>query len=145
MVSTPEVFTNDSPISPLTSTPVKKLSARKSMCIFTNILDVKKKTDTCWVVYAKSKSKAIKYDNKPWALTPKRKGSSKINDQINKFLYNWIMHHTQVVQSPIVNECLKVDIHSHTEPHLVTKLLLQVSIQELHSILVSDTEDGGIK
>ena len=43
MVSTPEIFTNDSPISPMTSTPVKKPRARKSLCLFTNILDVKKK------------------------------------------------------------------------------------------------------
>ena len=42
MVSTPEVFANDSPISPMTSTPVKKQSSRKSLCLFTNILDVKK-------------------------------------------------------------------------------------------------------
>ena len=43
MVSNPEGFTNDSPISPMTPTPVKKPSARKSLCLFTNILDVKKK------------------------------------------------------------------------------------------------------
>ena len=42
MFSTSEVSTNNSPISPMTSTPVKKPSARKSLCIFTNILDVKK-------------------------------------------------------------------------------------------------------
>ena len=42
MVSTTEVFTNNSPISPMTSTPVKKQSARKSLCLFTNILEVKK-------------------------------------------------------------------------------------------------------
>ena len=37
MVSTPEGFTDDSPISPMKSTPVKKLIARKSLCLFTNI------------------------------------------------------------------------------------------------------------
>ena len=46
MVSTPEVFTEDSSISPMISTPVKKPSAQKSLCLFTNILDVKK-TATC--------------------------------------------------------------------------------------------------
>ena len=74
-----------------------------------------------------------------------RKGNSKINDQIKKSLYNWIMHHPQVVQSPIVNDCLKVKIDGHTEPQLVPKLLLQVSVRELHNNLVSDTEDGGLK
>ena len=39
MVSTPEGFTNDIPISPMASTPAKKPSSRKSLCIFTNILD----------------------------------------------------------------------------------------------------------
>ena len=42
MVSTPKVLTNNSPISPMTPTPVKKPSARKSLCMFTKILKVKK-------------------------------------------------------------------------------------------------------
>ena len=44
MVSTTEEFTYYSPNAPMTSTPVKKSSARKSLCLFTNILNVKKKT-----------------------------------------------------------------------------------------------------
>ena len=55
------------------------------------------------------------------------------------------MHHPQVVQSPIVNYCLKLNIGGHTEPQLVPKLLPRVSIRELHNSLVGDTEDGGIK
>ena len=43
MVSTPEVFTDNSPISPRISSPVNKPSARKSMCLFTNVLYVNKK------------------------------------------------------------------------------------------------------
>ena len=43
MVSTPEGFTKNSPISPMTSSPVKKTSAQKSLCMFTNALDVKEK------------------------------------------------------------------------------------------------------
>ena len=45
MFSTPKGFTNNGPRYPMTSTPVKKQSARKSLCIFTNILEVKTKTD----------------------------------------------------------------------------------------------------
>ena len=45
MVLTPEVFTDNSPNVPITSTPVKKPSARKYLCFFTNILDVKQKTE----------------------------------------------------------------------------------------------------
>ena len=54
------------------------------------------------------------------------------------------MHHPQVVQSPIANDCLKVKIDGYTEPQLVTKLLLQVYVRELHNNLVIATKDGGI-
>ena len=46
MVFNPEGLTEDSPISPMTSTPVKKKKSGKSLCIFTNILNAKKKTAT---------------------------------------------------------------------------------------------------
>ena len=100
----------------MTSIPVKKPSARKSLCIFTNILDVKNKTATRRVGSTKSKRKAIKSGTTPWGLKPKRKGNSKINEQINKSLYNWIMHHSQVLPSPIFNDFMKVKIDGHTEP-----------------------------
>ena len=44
MVSTPYGVTDNSPNVPMTSTPVNKPSASKSLCLFTNILDVKPKT-----------------------------------------------------------------------------------------------------
>ena len=55
------------------------------------------------------------------------------------------MHHPQVVQSPLVNDCLKVKLDVHTEPQLVPKFLLQVSVRELHNKLVSATKDCGLK
>ena len=55
------------------------------------------------------------------------------------------MHHPQVVQSPIVNHCLKVNIDFYTEPQLATNVLLQVLIQELHNNIVGDIEDSGPK
>ena len=42
LVSTLKGFTGDNPISPMKLTPIKKPSARKSLCLFTNIFDVKK-------------------------------------------------------------------------------------------------------
>ena len=36
-------------------------------------------------------------------------------------------------------------LDDQTEPQLVQKLLLQVSVRELHNSLVSDTNDGGMK
>ena len=75
----------------------------------------------------------------------KRKEHSKINDQIKRNLYTWITRHPQVIQSLISNDFLKVMLDDHTEPQLVPKLLLQVSVRELHNSLVSDPNDGGLK
>ena len=44
MVSTSEEIIDDSPSFPMTKTTVKKPSARKSLCFFTNIFDVM----SCW-------------------------------------------------------------------------------------------------
>ena len=55
------------------------------------------------------------------------------------------MHHPQVVQSPITNDCLKVKMDGYTKPQLVPKLLLRVSIGELHNNIVSATKYGGLK
>ena len=55
------------------------------------------------------------------------------------------MHHPQVVQPTIVNDFLKVKIDGHTEPQLVPKFLIQVSVREHHNNLVGYTEDGGLK
>ena len=75
----------------------------------------------------------------------KRKGHYKINKQIKCNMYTWITRHPQVFQSPMSNDCLKVLLDNHTEPQLVPKLLLQVSVRELHNSLVSDNSDGDIK
>ena len=60
MVLTTEVVTDNIPNVPTTSEPVKKPSARKSLCIFTNVLDVKQKTAKRLIVAAKSKRRAMK-------------------------------------------------------------------------------------
>ena len=49
------------------------------------------------------------------------------------------------MQSPISNDSLKVKIDGYTELQLVPKLLLHVSVRELHNNLVSYTKDGGLK
>ena len=52
---------------------------------------------------------------------------------------------SQVFQSPIYNDSLKAMFDDQIEPQLVPKLLLQVSVRELHNIIVSDTNDGCLK
>ena len=46
----------------------------------------------------------------------------RINGQVNKSVYNWILKHPQVVQSTIANYCLKGSIDVHSETQLVSKL-----------------------
>ena len=59
-VQTIEGFTDNSPNMPMTSKPVKKPSASKSLCLFTKILDVKQKTEKFRIVAAKSKRRDMK-------------------------------------------------------------------------------------
>ena len=77
MVSTPEGLIDNIPISPRTSSSVKKPIAQKSLCMFTNVLDVNKKTAYRLVGAAKYKRKAIKYGSTPWALKKGEKGTQK--------------------------------------------------------------------
>ena len=53
----------------MTPTPVKNPSDRKSLCLFTTILDVKKKTGIRQSRAIKSNRKEIKARIKPWAFT----------------------------------------------------------------------------
>ena len=108
MVSTIKGVTYNSPNVPLTSTPVKKPSARKSLCLLTNIFNVKPKTEKRRIVAAKSKRRAMKVGTSHCTKKIERKGHSKINEQIKRNLYAWITCHPQVFQSPISNDYLKV-------------------------------------
>ena len=87
MVLTPEGVTDYSPNVPMKSTPVKKPSARKSLCLFTNIFDVKKKTAKRRIGAAKSKHRAMKVVNILWTKKTKRKGYPKINEHIKRNIY----------------------------------------------------------
>ena len=61
VLSTPEGVIDSSSNVHMTSSPVEKPSARKSLCLFTNILDVKPTTAKCRFVAAKSECKAMKF------------------------------------------------------------------------------------
>ena len=123
------------------STPVKKPSPRKSLWLSKNILDIKPKTEKPLFAAVKPRHKSKKVGSSLWT----KKMHSKIDEHIKHNLYTWITSHPQVVQSPISNDCLKVMLDDQTEPQLVPNLLLQVSVRELHNILVSDPNDGGLK
>ena len=79
MFSTPYIFTYKSPISPGTSMTVKNPSTIKSLHLFTEVLDVKRKTSVLWVGAAKSKRKAIISGSMLCSILPNRIGHTKIN------------------------------------------------------------------
>ena len=62
MVLTTEGVTDNIPNAPMASTPVNKPSFKKSLCLFTNILDVKPKTAKRLIVDAKSNCRAMKVE-----------------------------------------------------------------------------------
>ena len=128
MVSTPEIFTENSLMSPGSYVTDKNPSARKSLCLFTEVFYVKNKTSVHRVGADKSNFKSIRASSMLWSSTPKRVVKTKINKRIKKSLYNCIIQHPQVMKSPIANNFLKVAIGSHSEPQVVPKLFLQVSV-----------------
>ena len=56
-----------------------------------------------------------------------------------------MIQHTQVVQSPIDNGCLKSYIDGKLQPQSVPKFLFQVSVRELHNRMVGLSEGGVMK
>ena len=80
ILSTPEGVTDNSPNMPMISTPVKKPSASKSLCLFTNILDVKPKTTKRRNVTAKSERKFMKVVNN---LLTKKKNEKGIQESMS--------------------------------------------------------------
>ena len=74
MVYTPEKVTDDIYILVMTQTTVQKASARKSLCLFTNIFDVKKKTEKRHVGATKSNCRSIKVGISLWTNETKRNG-----------------------------------------------------------------------
>ena len=91
-VLTPQGVTDKSPNMPMTSTQVKKKIARKSLCLFTNILDVKPKTEKRCVVAAKFKHRTMKMVTRKWTHK-KTKWAFKNKWAHKRNLYAWITRH----------------------------------------------------
>ena len=119
MVSTPEIFTDNISMSPRPYVTFRNPSAWKSLRIFTEVWGVKKKTAVLRVGAVKSKRKSIRELSMLFSTITNRRGHIKINKQVKKYLYNWIIQHPQVLRSPIHNYCLKCSIDGHSEPQLV--------------------------
>ena len=72
LLSTPERFTDNNPISPGSSVTVQNTIARKSLHLFNEVLDVKKKTAIRQVGPAKSKRKLTRTISVLWSIIRKK-------------------------------------------------------------------------
>ena len=72
MVSIPQIFIDNSPMPPGPPMAFKKFSARKSLHLFTEVLDVKNNTYVRRVGADKPKRKAIIARIILWSIIPKR-------------------------------------------------------------------------
>ncbi len=73
----------------------------------------------------------------------KSKGWTKVDKDLEEKVISFIVNHPNVVQSPIMNDFVLVkDKEDPTTVHKVPKLLLQVSIRELHNNLIEQLPEA---
>ena len=133
MISTPEGFTNNITISTMKSTPVKKPSSWKSLCMFTNFLDVNKMTSYSRVGAAKSKARQLNMEIHHGHWNKSEKGTQKSVKRWGSLFITglYIVHKLCKHQLQIVvwRWKLKVTLNHNFFQKL---FLLQVSVRELH-------------
>ena len=114
MVSKPEGCTNNSTMKPNPYVSTQNTSSRKPLRQFIETMDVKHKTNIRRFGAAKENRKATKTGNMLWSKISKRLGHTRINRKVIEALYHWILHHLEVVQYPIENDCLYVSIDGNS-------------------------------
>ena len=72
-----------------------------------------------------------------WTTIQKQKGYTKTKEILKQDLYDCILKHPQVVQSPIENDSVKKYFNGPTDKQVVTNMLLQVYVIKLYNIMVS--------
>ncbi|MCP4913590.1 MAG: hypothetical protein GY909_10760, partial [Oligoflexia bacterium] len=73
----------------------------------------------------------------------KSKGWTKVNKELEENVISFIVNHPNVVQSPIMNDFVLVkDKEDPTIVNKVPKLLLQLSIRELHNDLIEQLPEA---
>ena len=78
-----------------------------------------------------------------FAQVVKSKGWTKVNTELEEKVLSFIENHSNVVQSPIMNDYVSVkDKDDPLVIHKVPKLLLQISIRELHNDLIEQVPEA---
>jgi hypothetical protein len=80
-----------------------------------------------------------------WSQVAKRKGHSKVTPEIRKKLFQWFLDCEYIIPSPIANDTLLVSNPDRNEKERVSKLLLEITMRELHNLLISSPDEGGLE
>jgi len=81
-----------------------------------------------------------------WSTGRSRVGYSKVTKEIREALDRWIREHPQVLESPIVNDTILIyNPLTGKKDKCVPKLLLMISVRELHNDLLKPVEEGGFE
>ena len=81
-----------------------------------------------------------------WSGGRSRKEYSKVTPQIRAALRKWILEHPDVVESPIVNDTLKVrNPDTGKKDKIVAKQLRMISVRDLHNDLLKPVNEGGFE
>ena len=79
-----------------------------------------------------------------WSQVKARKGHSKITEAVRAALHDWVLNHPRVVNCPIAKETLLVRDEETKDLVRVGKLLLEITVRELHNDLIElPVEQGG--
>ena len=97
MVSTHEICTYNIMMKLNPSVSTKITSSIKPLHKFLETLYVKHNTAVHRLGESKAKRKETKTDKMLWSNIANHCGYTKINQKFRKSLYNWILHHPQVV------------------------------------------------
>mgnify|MGYP000040289675 CR=1 FL=1 len=97
------------------------------------------------VATAKQNSLVANLESVKWSRqSKKRKGFSKITTEKRAAVCDWVKNHPNVIHSPIANDTILVKLEGHDEKQRVGKLLLEISVRELHCLMVAKAEVGGL-
>ncbi len=79
-----------------------------------------------------------------WSTVKKKKGRSKVTEPMRRALHTWVINHPNVIDSPIARDTLLIKDPETGQKKRTGKLLLEISVRELHNNLLEPTVNGGL-
>jgi hypothetical protein len=130
-------------------TLVKDMAAPSHRATLT-LIGVKKKSGTSRLKKAMVNqnklftSKAANQNARWVNICQRRYKGQKVSEPTRLPVIHWVVKHENVINSPICYETLLIKAPGCNQKTQVGKLLLDISVRELHNKMVSDVIDGGL-